>query len=100
VTVNALNRSGTGQQILDRVSGVAEAGKMLAIMGASGAGKSTLLDTLFGRLNRSRYEVTGSIKYYQNSRYKKGSLFLRPEDVGYVHQVCTKSETMFNFTVF
>jgi len=87
VTVTAVSRSGEGQQILDRVSGVAEAGKMLAIMGASGAGKSTLLDTLFGRLNRSQYDITGSIKYYLNTKNKLSSLFLRPEDVGYVHQV-------------
>ena len=37
------------KQILQKVSGVARPGEVLAIMGASGAGKSTFLNTLLFR---------------------------------------------------
>ncbi|ROT37107.1 ABC-2 type transporter [Sodiomyces alkalinus F11] len=41
---------GDGQlQLLDRVTGYAKSGKMIALMGSSGAGKTTLLNTLAQR---------------------------------------------------
>ncbi|KAJ0041366.1 hypothetical protein Pint_27609 [Pistacia integerrima] len=46
--------------ILQKLTGYAEPGKVLAIMGPSGCGKSTLLDTLAGRLN-SNTQQTGEI---------------------------------------
>ncbi|KAJ0097985.1 hypothetical protein Patl1_28227 [Pistacia atlantica] len=46
--------------ILQKLTGYAEPGKVLAIMGPSGCGKSTLLDTLAGRLN-SNTQKTGEI---------------------------------------
>ena len=41
--------------LLHPMSGVAEPGKLLAVMGSSGAGKSTLLDVLAGRIDSSSY---------------------------------------------
>ncbi len=87
VSVHAVKSSGKAQQILNNVSGAAEPGKLLAIMGASGAGKSTLMDALAGRLNRNRYDVTGSVKFSRQKCDDEQDIFLRSDDVGYVHQV-------------
>ncbi|KAK9990285.1 hypothetical protein SO802_025270 [Lithocarpus litseifolius] len=48
------------QPILERLTGYAEPGKMLAIMGPSGCGNSTLMDSLAGRLS-SNTQQTGEI---------------------------------------
>ena len=39
-----------------QVTGFADAGTMIAVIGASGAGKSTLLDILARRFNKGRLE--------------------------------------------
>ena len=46
--------------ILDKVSGIARPGELLAIMGSSGAGKSTLLNSLLYR-NIDNLQIEGSI---------------------------------------
>ncbi|CAM8897895.1 unnamed protein product [Rhodiola kirilowii] len=46
--------------LLSGVSGVAEPGRIMAIMGPSGSGKSTLLDTLSGRL-ASNVVMSGNV---------------------------------------
>ncbi|CAO2034104.1 unnamed protein product [Urochloa humidicola] len=50
VSVTAVDESGRRKVILDRITGCARPGQVLALMGASGSGKTTLLDTLSGRL--------------------------------------------------
>ncbi|ETN70324.1 ABC transporter, ATP-binding protein [Necator americanus] len=53
-------RQWKGKEILHKVSGVAKAGRVLAIMGSSGAGKTTLLNVLTSR-NLSGLNVQGSV---------------------------------------
>eukprot|EP00249_Psilotum_nudum_P032001 c47085_g1_i1 orf=80-2188(-) len=50
LTVTVLNSKGETQTVLQDLTGYAEPGYFLAIMGPSGSGKSTLLDALAGRL--------------------------------------------------
>ncbi|GAV74687.1 ABC_tran domain-containing protein/ABC2_membrane domain-containing protein [Cephalotus follicularis] len=48
------------KKLLSGLSGYAEPGRMMAIMGLSGSGKSTLLDALAGRLSPN-VEMTGKV---------------------------------------
>ncbi|KAH7434945.1 hypothetical protein KP509_06G041600 [Ceratopteris richardii] len=50
LTVCVSNAQGETHVVLDGISGYAEPGQMMAVMGPSGSGKSTLLDALAGRL--------------------------------------------------
>ncbi|XP_060966494.1 ABC transporter G family member 15 isoform X1 [Cannabis sativa] len=52
--------SGHSRRLLDGLSGFAEPGRIMAIMGPSGSGKSTLLDTLAGRLS-GNVVMTGNV---------------------------------------
>ncbi|CAM6007009.1 unnamed protein product [Sphagnum balticum] len=58
--VSVTNAKGEDQTVLHGLSGYAEPGGMLAIMGPSGSGKSTLLDSLAGRLAKNA-TLTGEI---------------------------------------
>ncbi|KAI3704266.1 hypothetical protein L1987_74482 [Smallanthus sonchifolius] len=51
---------GHTKRLLHRISGFAEPGRIMAIMGPSGSGKSTLLDSLAGRLSKN-VVMTGDI---------------------------------------
>ncbi|XP_010030453.2 LOW QUALITY PROTEIN: ABC transporter G family member 1 [Eucalyptus grandis] len=58
--VTVLDRKNGTHPILQGLTGYAEPGRMLAVMGPSGSGKSTLLDALGGRLSSSTQQ-TGEI---------------------------------------
>ncbi|KAM5584633.1 ABC transporter G family member 15 [Rosa sericea] len=51
---------GHTRRLLDGLTGIAEPGRIMAIMGPSGSGKSTLLDALAGRLSRN-VVMTGNV---------------------------------------
>ncbi|GAA0143009.1 ATP-binding cassette [Lithospermum erythrorhizon] len=75
-----LPNSGT-KKLLHGISGYAEPGRIMAIMGPSGSGKSTLLDSLAGRLS-SNVVMTGNIFLNgQKARLSYGVAYVTQEDV-------------------
>ncbi|KAJ7547414.1 hypothetical protein O6H91_08G084900 [Diphasiastrum complanatum] len=81
LNVSLIPDRGEVHKILDDLTGYAEPGRLLAIMGPSGSGKSTLLDAFAGRLANSTVQ-TGDI--YFNGHKGKASLgtsaYVRQED--------------------
>ncbi|KAL4186033.1 hypothetical protein AMTRI_Chr09g31760 [Amborella trichopoda] len=59
VTV-ALPKGGGSHKVLDGLTGYAEPGSLMALMGPSGSGKSTLLDALSGRLASNAF-LSGTV---------------------------------------
>ncbi|CAJ0578806.1 unnamed protein product, partial [Mesorhabditis spiculigera] len=72
------------KQILHNVSGIAEAGRLLAIMGSSGAGKTTLLNVLTLR-NLSTLDVQGEVvldgKRANKWKLREVSAFVQQHDM-------------------
>ncbi|GMH07638.1 hypothetical protein Nepgr_009478 [Nepenthes gracilis] len=79
-----VSNSGNGptRRLLQGISGYAEPGKIMAIMGPSGSGKSTLLDSLAGRLS-SNVVMTGNILLNGRKRRpgRGGVAYVTQEDV-------------------
>lgn len=62
-----------GKVLLNKVSGEAKAGRLLAIMGPSGSGKTSLINVLAGQLPASgRLRLTGNLLF--NKRPVKSSV--------------------------
>lgn len=85
------------KKILTNVSGFAQPGQVIAIMGPSGAGKTTLLDTLAGRLLKApTNELTGTIKVNGEKRsfpgFQTSSAYVLQSD--YFFPVLTVRETI------
>lgn len=60
LTVTVTLPKGETQRVLEGLTGYAEPGSLMALMGPSGSGKSTLLDALAGRLATNAF-LSGSI---------------------------------------
>ena len=69
-----LGKEKTPKVLLNNISGYAEPGKLIALMGASGAGKTTLMDVIAGR------KTTGLIEFESNI-FVNG----RPKDSNFEH---------------
>ena len=80
INYTTMDKEGKEKKLIHNMSGQANPGEMLCVMGTSGAGKSTLLDILAGRLVSSR--VGGSV--LANGQPVKFSSFRRQS--GYVMQ--------------
>ncbi|KDP22115.1 hypothetical protein JCGZ_25946 [Jatropha curcas] len=73
--------NGPTKRLLQGLSGFAEPGKIMAIMGPSGSGKSTLLDSLAGRLSRNVI-MTGNVLFNgKKKRSNAGVAYVTQEDV-------------------
>ncbi|CAN1751000.1 ABC transporter G family member 15 [Linum perenne] len=69
------------KRLLQGLSGYAEPGRIMAIMGPSGSGKSTLLDSLAGRLSKDVI-MTGKVLYNgKKRRLDAGVAYVTQEDV-------------------
>ncbi|CAI0412514.1 unnamed protein product [Linum tenue] len=69
------------KRLLQGLSGYAEPGRIMAIMGPSGSGKSTLLDSLAGRLSKDVI-MTGTVLYNgKKRRLDTGVAYVTQEDV-------------------
>ncbi|KAK9939606.1 hypothetical protein M0R45_016297 [Rubus argutus] len=82
VVLPNFSNKGPTKRLLNGLSGFAEPGRIMAIMGPSGSGKSTLLDTLAGRLSRN-VVMTGSILFNgKKKRLAYGAVaYVTQEDV-------------------
>ncbi|XP_039032839.1 ABC transporter G family member 12-like [Hibiscus syriacus] len=73
--------NGPTRRLLDRVTGCAQPGRIMAIMGPSGSGKSTLLDALAGRLS-GNVVMTGNVLLNGKKRLDYGSVaYVTQEDI-------------------
>eukprot|EP01018_Ginkgo_biloba_P035785 Gb_08227 [translate_table: standard] len=82
LTVTVTNAKGEPQKVLQGLTGYAEPGYIMAIMGPSGSGKSTFLDSLAGRLSKNNVHtgeilINGTLTVRESIHY---SAYLRLPD--------------------
>ncbi|CAD5212259.1 unnamed protein product [Bursaphelenchus okinawaensis] len=86
------------RQVLNNVSGVAEPGEILAIMGESGAGKTTLLNVLMQQ-NLRKLQIAGEVEINGEavSKYelKKMSAYVQQHDL-FVGSIKVKEQLVFS----
>jgi ABC-type multidrug transport system ATPase subunit len=94
VSYCTIGPKGEKKTIIHPMSGHAEPGKMLAIMGTSGAGKSTLLDILSGRLlsNNMSGQILANDKPVNFASFRKKAAYVKQNDSLFPH--LTVKETL------
>ncbi|XP_002513520.2 ABC transporter G family member 15 [Ricinus communis] len=73
--------NGPTKRLLQGLSGFAEPGRIMAIMGPSGSGKSTLLDSLAGRLSRNVIMTGNVLINGKKRRGDSGVAYVTQEDI-------------------
>ena len=95
INYTTVDKEGKEKKIIHNMSGKANPGELLCIMGTSGAGKSTLLDILAGRLVSTR--VGGSVlangKPVLFSSFRRQSGYVMQSDA--LFPLLTVKETLF-----
>lgn len=80
LNVTVVRSKGPVHQVLQGLTGYAEAGCLTALMGPSGSGKSTLLDALAGRLATNAFRTGAVLVNGQPTKLSFGAavcIFLR-----------------------
>ncbi|KAG5490171.1 hypothetical protein JKF63_00290 [Porcisia hertigi] len=87
---------GNDRTIVRNVSGYAQSGEMLAVLGPSGAGKTTLLDILAQRKMKGKGHVTGTLLLngapIQPAAFRRCSGYVQQEDL--MHAYVTVEEAV------
>eukprot|EP01083_Nonionella_stella_P066860 176430_1 len=91
-------KDGGEKTILSGVSGIAEPGQFLAIMGPSGAGKTSLLSLLAGRLSESKGRVSGDVRV--NGRHMDSATFRKYTAYVLQHDILFESMTVREAFIF
>ncbi|CAF1512305.1 unnamed protein product [Adineta ricciae] len=84
--------SGGSLNILADISGIAEAGNILAVMGTSGVGKTTLMNVLSGQYTDNTLTTAGNV--YLNGQLTTRTQRQSSNAIGYVEQYEPFIETM------
>ncbi|GER54336.1 ABC transporter G family member 2 [Striga asiatica] len=91
---NANNHKSGTKILLDRISGQASEGEIMAVLGASGSGKSTLIDALAGRISRESLHgtITLNDEFLDPKLLKAISAYVMQDDL--LYPMLTVEETL------